>query len=890
MSEKPNSRGQRRRQLEKQKKAKQSSKTGLFKKLIIAILVVGIAGLLFGGGLFAFYASSAPELDEELLKDPISTEFYDINDKLFATIGAENRKYISYDDIPKSMENAILATEDVRFYEHSGLDFYRLGGAVLANITSGFGSQGASTLTQQVIKNSFLQNEKTLKRKAQEAYLAYQLEKKYEKEEIFEMYFNKVLMSGRIYGFGTAANSFYGRDLNDLELHEVALLAGMPQSPNNFNPFKNPEAAEKRRNIVLRLMEQHGKITKEEMETAQAIPISEGLLAAEKVESASKTKYDAYLDVVLNEIDEKGAGDSLSDGLKVYTTLDPQAQQTVEDSLRSENFPTESMQAGMSVIDTKTGAIVAIGGGRDFGPERGLNFAQDRSDRQIGSTAKPLIDYGPAIEYLNWSTGQTIVDEEMTYSDRDKTPIRNFDGKFLGEMTAREALYRSRNIPAVKTFREVDLKERTKFAKGLGINSDKLANESSAIGAFSGINTIELAASYAAFGNKGIYTEPYSIRSIEYRDGKTKRTFEPKATPAMKDSTAYMITDMLRDVVSNKRGASGAAAAISGLDIAGKTGTTNYTKKELDDYGLNSSYAPDVWFAGYSTNYSISVWTGYEKKSQGINTSDGNERTFAQRLFKNVMSNISANKETANFKRPNSVIEATIEVGSSPLRLASEYTPDELKQTELFVRGTEPTQISEEYEKLELEAPTKLKADYSEGDQTAILSWDHKKPKRGDNDIPVMFEVAVAVDGGAATILQTTDQKGLIVQGVEPGKSYTFTVTAVAEETRSEPATATLEIKAEEVPVDEPGEGEGNGNGNGNGNDGGDGDDTGDGEGDGTGDGEGEGDGTGDGEGDGEGDGTGDGTGDGDGEGTTSGASTTPPPSNEDDTSTNTTP
>lgn len=825
MSENKSSRGQRRKELEQQKKSKQSSKKGLFKKIFMAVIIIGLAGLLFGAGLFAFYASSAPALEEENLKDPISTEVYDINDELFATFGAENRDYVGYEEIPKLMEDAILATEDVRFYDHMGIDFYRLGGAVIANFTSGFGSQGASTLTQQVIKNSFLQNEKTLKRKAQEAYLAYQLEQEYEKEEIFEMYFNKVLMSGRIYGFGTASQSFYGRELKDLQLHEVALLAGMPQSPNNFNPFKHPESAEKRRNIVLRLMEQHGKITKAEMEKAQAIPIAEGLLPAEKVQAAGTKKYDAYLDVVLNEIERKSDGDSLSDGLKVYTTLDPKAQESVEKALKGENFPTENMQAGLTVIDTKTGAIVAIGGGRDYGPDRGLNFAEDRKDRHIGSTAKPLVDYGPAIEYLSWSTGQTTNDERITYSNSEQQ-INNFDGEYLGEMTIREALYRSRNVPAVKTFREVDLEKRKDFANALGMPTEKLGNESSAIGGFAGMNTIDLAAAYAAFGNSGIYTEPYTIRSIEYRDGKTKRSFEPKPTPAMKDSTAYMVTDMLRDVVSERRGASGAAAAVSGVDIAGKTGTTNYSQEEKEKYNLGSSYAPDVWFAGYSTNYSISVWTGYEKRDKGINTADRNERTFAQRLFKSVMTDVSANKETAKFKRPNSVIEATIEVGSSPLRLASDWTPDELKQTELFVRGSEPTQVSETYEQIEIEAPSKLKADYSEGDQTATLSWDHKKPKRGKDDVSVSFEVSVSVDGAGATVLQTTDQKGLIVQGIEPGKSYTFIVVAIADEVRSEPASATLEIQAEEVepepepeeenPDDENSGNEGNGNGNGN--------------------------------------------------------------------------
>jgi len=823
VSEKVNSRGQRRKQLEKQKKSQQSSAKTWLKRIVVACLVIGLAGLLLGGGLFAYYASSSPELDEDSLKDPISSEFYDKNGEIFATIGIENRDYVNYEDIPKDMEDAILATEDVRFYEHMGMDFYRLGGAILANITEGFGAQGASTLTQQVIKNSFLQNEKTLKRKAQEAYLAFQLERKFEKEEIFEMYFNKVLMSGSIYGIGTASNHFFGRELKDLELHEMAMLAGMPQSPNNFNPFKHPEAAEKRRNIVLRLMEQHGKITKEEMETAQAIPVTEGLVAEEKRQASNKTKYPAFLDIVLNEIESKGEGDSLADGLKVYTTLDPQAQAKVEAALNNENFPAENMQAGLTVLDTKTGAIVAIGGGRDFGSNRGLNFAQDRTDRGIGSTAKPLFAYGPAIEYLDWSTGQTIVDEKMNYSNSDQQ-IYNVDNKYLGEMTIRQAVYQSRNIPAIKTFKEVDTGDHKAFANKLGISGDYLANESSAIGATSGINTIELAASFAAFGNAGMYSEPYSIREIVYRDGETKKTFKPKSTLAMKDSTAYMVTDMLRDVLGNRNGATGQAAAIPGLDVAGKTGTTNYSSEEFEKYNLSEGSAPDIWFAGYTTNYSIAIWTGYEKRENAINTYERSERQFAQLLFKDIMTNISEGKDTPRFKRPNSVVEATVEVGTSPLRLASEFTPENLRRTELFVRGSEPTQVSEEYEQIEVDSPTALNADYSEADLTATLSWEHDAPQQGEKDLDVVYEVSISIDGGSPSVLQTTDQKGLIVTGIAPGSTYTFSVVAIADEVRSSPATTTLEINATEIPDqgedDNPddGNGEGNGEGNGNGN------------------------------------------------------------------------
>ncbi len=799
MSEKSNSRGQRRKELEKQKKANKSTTAVWFKRIILVCIVLGLAGLLFGGGLFAFYASSAPKLDEDALKDPVSSEFYDVNGDAFATIGSENRDYVNYSDIPKDMEDAILATEDVRFYKHGGIDFYRLGGAVLANITSGFGSQGASTLTQQVIKNSFLQNEKTLKRKSQEAVLAYKLESKFEKEEIFEMYFNKVLMSGNIYGFGTASNYFFGRELKDLKLHEMAMLAGMPQSPNNYNPFKHPEAAEKRRNIVLRLMEQHGKITKAEMEEAQSIPISEGLLAEGNRKPSNSTKYLAYLDIVLNELASKGEGDSLADGLKVYTNLDPAAQKSVESALVDQNFPTKEMQAGMTVLDTKSGAIVAVGGGRNYGPGFGFNYAQDRTDRGIGSTVKPILDYGPVIEYKNWSTGHTLVDEKMNYTNEDKQ-ILNFDRKYLGPMTMREALYRSRNIPAVKAFKEVDTQDKEEFANKLGIKGNYFANESAAIGSTNGINTIKLAAAYATFGNAGMYSTPYTIKEIVFRDGKTKKTFKPKSTPAMKDSTAYMVTDMLRDVVSNRRGATGKVAIIPGLDVAGKTGTTNYSSKEFEDYNLADDSVPDIWFAGYTTNYSIAVWTGYEKRQNAIDAGESAEREFAQLLFKSVMSNVSQGKETPRFKRPNSVVEATVELGTTPLRLASEFTPENLRQTELFVRGSEPTEVSTEFEQIEVDSPTNLKADYSEGDQSATLSWNHQAPSRGDENFDVAFEVSYSINGGSSSVLQTTTQKGLIVTGITPGNTYTFTVIAIADDVRSAPSSTTLEIQAIEVP------------------------------------------------------------------------------------------
>ena len=461
MSDQNKSRAARRKQMEAEKRRGKNKKKKnggtIIKKIILGIVAIGAAILIGGAGLFAFYASSAPDLDESLLKDPLTSDFVDRNGDVFMKFGAQKREFVPYKDIPKEMEDAVLATEDVRFYKHHGMDFWRLGGAVLANFQSGFGSQGASTLTQQVIKNSFLSDEKTLKRKAQEAWLAFKLEREYKKEEIFEMYFNKILMSGNIYGIGTAAKEFYGKDLNELELHEMALLAGMPQSPNGYNPFKNPERAEKRRNTVLGLMYKHGKITKDEMEKAKAIPVTETLLPEDQRQQNKDSKYLAYVDIVLDELEAQGMMNILSEGVTIQTALDPDAQQSVENAINNASiYESEEMQAGMTVLNTKTGEIVAIGGGRNY-TGRNLNFASGDNPRMPGSVIKPILSYGPIIEYEKWSTAHIVVDEPYKYKGTDIS-IRNVDGEYKGAITIRSALVNSRNIPAVKVFEEVGTK------------------------------------------------------------------------------------------------------------------------------------------------------------------------------------------------------------------------------------------------------------------------------------------------------------------------------------------------------------------------------------------------------------------------------------------------
>ncbi|WP_112180256.1 transglycosylase domain-containing protein [Paraliobacillus zengyii] len=689
---------------EKKKKRQNNQskkKKSLLFKILVTLILLMIAAILTGGSLFAYYASQAPTLNKEDLIDPIASEVLDKNGDVITRLGTENRELIDYEDIPLIVEEAVLATEDIRFYDHYGVDPIRLGKAVFANITEGFGSEGASTITQQVIKQSFLTSEKSLERKAQEAWLAFKFEQDYSKTEILEMYLNKTYYSDSIYGIETAANYYFDKSIDELSLSESALLAGIPQSPNNYNPYDYPEKATERRNTVLYLMNYHDQITVEEMEQAQQVAITDDVVERDQEERAQLTNNQgdkAFIDYVVEQLDEMGNYNIFEDGLTIHTTLDPDAQSNLEEILNSDDmidFPAdkngEPFQAGVTLLDTQSGAIRAIGGGRNYGSEvqRGFNFATDIS-RQPGSVIKPLLDYAPAIENNQWSTAHIIEDEAFEYEDGGEP--ENWDGEFKGEISIREALWDSRNIPAIKVFNEVGHENAVEFINGLGFNYDEEeVYESSAIGGGSGTNPTEIAGAYAAFGNKGVYNEPYAITKVERRDGSVEE-FSYETNAAMKASTAYMITDMLKEVIENPQG-TGTTAAVSGLEIAGKTGTTNYTDDFKQANNIDSGGAPDSWFAGYTTQYTAAIWTGYKDRSNPLSQT---ERKTAQKLFSSLMSEISG-EDIANFERPDNILEIEVEKGSDPVERASAYTPVDQISAELFLEGHEPSEVSDQF-------------------------------------------------------------------------------------------------------------------------------------------------------------------------------------------------
>lgn len=644
-----------------QKKLKKTpQKQSLMKKVLIVCLVLGVIFIGAGAITFATMIKDAPALDPSKLVVPLSTKFYDINGNFIYEYGKEKRTNVTYDMVPKVLEQAFIATEDSRFYEHHGIDLKRTAKAIFVNLTGDFGSQGGSTITQQVIKNSFLTPEKTLKRKVQEWNLAYQLEQKYSKQDILMMYLNKIYLGNRSYGIAAAAKNYYGievKDLKKMTLPQAAMIAGLPQSPNNYDPTKpeNIEAATERRNLVLRSMFREGYITEKQMEEASKVPVTKGLVPKNNHQSMP---YEAFLDAAVKEVKGKLKDVDIStDGLTIYTTMDPKAQDYAEKLLNTDEiitYPNSNFQGAFVFLNTKTGEVRAIGSGRnDYKADfLGHNYAIDMK-RQPGSTFKPIFDYGPAIEHLKWSTAHLINDQRTTYSTGE--PVSNWDHRYHGLVTIREALKHSYNIPALLTLREVGADKAKTFAEQLGIRfKNNQVYESYAIGSNT-VSPLEMAGAYSAFGNDGVYNQPHFVRKVIYPNGK-EVSFTEKPKRVMEDYTAYMVTDMLRTVVDF---GTGKLANVPSLDVAGKTGTTNFDEKTAAKYGYPDNATNDSWFVGYTPQYTMAVWTGYNQNGQG-NYMVGNTTKIAHYMFKAMMRTFGT--DSSSFKKPDRVCRVNNEL------------------------------------------------------------------------------------------------------------------------------------------------------------------------------------------------------------------------------------
>lgn len=636
----------------------------VFGILVLAFLAMVIIGVL----VFAYYAWKAPAFNESALKDQLPTKIYDKNNKLVTTLYmGQKREHVKFDDVPDKMKDAVLATEDNRFYDHGALDYKRLSGAVMKNFTGGFGSQGASTLTQQVVKRSFLTDKKSIERKAQEAYLSYRLEQEFSKDEIFEMYLNKIYYSDGIYGSQTAAKYYFNKKLKDLNLAETAYLAGLPQVPNQYNIYDNPEAAEKRKDTVLYLMERHGRITKKEMKEAQDTPIDKNLVkrtVEERNDAMTDTpdnEYASYINYVKQEITQNKAfkGQSLNDimtsGLKIYTNMDKDVQKTLQESVDNGTFYKNKDQiTGSSIVDTKTGKLVGISGGKDYKDVVDRNQATDV--HPTGSSLKPILAYGPAIENMQYATNHKFQDESEY--NINGSIFKNYDGQGHGSVTMADALARSYNIPALKSWQETNQNAGEKavkdFASKVNLNyKDEIGPSEVLGGSQSEFSPTQLASAFATMGNGGTYNEAKSIRKVVTQDDETIK-FSSESHKAMEDYTAYMLTEMLKGTFQAYGSAYG--YGINGVNVAAKTGTGTYGDEVYSEYQLPENAAKDVWITGYTPQYTMSVWMGFNKvKEYGENSFLGHdEQIKPQILFNEVMSEIS-NYDGADFEKPDSV-------------------------------------------------------------------------------------------------------------------------------------------------------------------------------------------------------------------------------------------
>ena len=580
--------------------------------------------LILGGLVFGYYASKAPTLSEKDLIASTSSKIYDNQNNLIADLGAEKRINVKTNEIPTDLVNAIVAIEDHRFFNHRGVDFIRIGGAFFSNLRGG--RQGGSTLTQQLIKLTYFStssSDQTLSRKIQEAWLATQLEQKATKQEILTYYINKVYMSNGNYGMQTAARSYYAKDLKDLSLPQVALLAGMPQAPNQYDPYTNPEAALQRRNLVLKEMLDMKSITNEQYESAVNTPVTDGLQSL-----TGSSNYPAYMDnylkEVIQQVEEETGYNVLTTGMDVYTNVDTAAQKRLWDIYNSDeyvNYPDNELQVASTIIDVTNGKVIAQLGSRhqSSNVSFGTNQAVE-TNRDWGSTMKPISDYAPAIEYEEYnSTGVTIPDTPYNFPGTN-TQIYNWDRQYYGNISMVYALQQSRNVPAVRALEKVGLKNAQKFLSSIGIDYPEMvyanaisSNTSDSSNKY-GASSEKMAAAYATFANGGTYYKPQYVNRVVFSDGTTKN-FETSGTRVMKETTAYMMTDMLKSVIT---AGTGYNANISGLYHAGKTGTSNYADNELrkltKDYSYSSIVTPDELFVGYTTQYSMAVWTGYTNR------------------------------------------------------------------------------------------------------------------------------------------------------------------------------------------------------------------------------------------------------------------------------------
>lgn len=740
------------------------------KKVLLTILaaLIGVL-LLFCAAFYVFFdVPDWQKLDISRLSALAQTSsMYDMNGELMSELrGSENRIIVSLDEIPLHTRQAFIAAEDLRFYDHRGIDVYRILGALRSNLKSGSLAEGASTITQQLAKLTHLSAEKTIRRKLEEINLAFQIEKVYNKDEILAMYLNTVYFGRGAYGIQAAAQAYFGVDAEDLTLNQSASLAAIIKAPSIYAPHISPSNNRSRRQYILSVMAENGFISQEEKQAA--LDESIWVLAQE----AEKQLYSWYIDEALRESAELlglSADEVIQGGFKIYTAYDARLQ-TIADEVYADSsfFPAAAsdgtpIQSAMAVVDTNNGAVLAMIGGRDYTVRRGLNRATQMR-RQPGSALKPLAVYGPALE-LGYTTASVLLDEKTSFGGY--TP-RNAGDRYYGLVTMRTAIRNSLNTTAVRLLEEIGLDASIQYLNKMGIptrNSDR--NLSLALGSMAyGVTPVELAAAYVPYANGGIYHQPYCVERIETVDGSNVYERKDSGKQVLSAQNAFLMTSLLQSVVSSGTGTRMLAA---NTPIAGKTGTVSMT-------GGNR----DIWMTAYTPEISVAVWMGYDqtdakhKISNGI-TGGRNTASLAAAFFKKAY----ADREKPDFSQPDGLVWLTLDkralTSRGSIMLASDKTPKEYRLSEVFAASNRPYAVSDIWQAPD--APSSFYVAHNASGYPELhfkASSDARyRIQRDSVGESVILTEMIASSGQALSFLDSTAQAGIL---------YTYRIIPIHEE------------------------------------------------------------------------------------------------------------
>lgn len=685
------------------------------RKLTLKLFLITLLGVFIfssvGVGAYTINAAlKTPEWAPHILADQKESSIvYDKDGTPIAQLHAsENRLLVEFEDIPDLVRDTFIAVEDKRFEDHYGADPIRILKAAWNNFKAGKVVEGGSTITIQLAKNAFIENPtaKKLDRKIQELVLALQIERTYTKDEILSFYLNRIFFGESSFGIRTAAQTYFGKDLNDLNPAEVALLAGLPKGPSIYDPYYYPENAKERRNLVLGVMRDNAIISQAEFEEYKEEPFTfveqvQANQAEVEIEISTRNKKHPYfVDYVISELEDKhglSPDQIFNGGLHIYTTVDTKIQTAAEASFADPaNFPKSvsdiPVQGAMTVLEVETGAITAMVGGREY-TARGLNRAS-QSKRQPGSAVKPLLVYAPALERGGYFPGTVFDDMPVEYDDGRGgvwAPV-NYDTQtagWSGLITMREAVRNSVNVYAVKLMDSIGVDYAWQFGKNnLGLplaEKDKVLSLALGTTHFS---TLDMASAYSTFPNNGIKTDPYSVTKVVSSDGDTLIETVPTTERVMKETTAYLMNDLLRTVVTS---GTGTRARIGNWYIGGKTGTTSL---DQDLYGRKTGN-PDAWFAGYSPKYTGVVWMGYDKdpdlKHYMYQVYGGN---LPATIWKNVMTVAHEDLPVqSTIPRPQGITSVKFDRKSG--LLPSSLTPEQFVSTEICASDSVPTSVSD---------------------------------------------------------------------------------------------------------------------------------------------------------------------------------------------------